>query len=124
MSLVRILELLVVANALVLVVQSLRVVAVYSAVYALTKGERRQLPLHVWLMALSFMLYVGGTSYYLVTIGGPAAVGRIAIYGTAGLLAQYGLWNVLRFDRRRYSAVTNFQDLSVDELKTAHGTTG
>ena len=121
MTVVHVLQYLVVANALLLVVQTLRVIAVYAAVYSLTKDERRQLPLHVWIMASSFFLYLAGTSYFMLTTPDVNAIPRTAIYGVAGILAQYGLWNVLQYDRRRYSAVTGFQDETVDELRSAHG---
>lgn len=104
----------VVINGIVLIVQSIRVVAVYSAVYSLSpKDWRSQLPLHVWLMALSFFIYVFGTTLFLV-IGNGNEPPRIVIYGSAGLIAQYGLWNVLKYDRRRYSMVTNFQDPHIE----------
>lgn len=104
----------VIINSIVLMVQSLRVVAVYSAVYSLSpKDWRNQLPLHVWLMALSFFFYVFGSSLFLL-IGDGKELFRCVIYGSAGLIAQYGLWNVLKYDRRRYSKVTNFQDPHVE----------
>jgi len=101
---------LVIGNGVVLAVQALRVVSVYSSVYSLSpKDWRKQLPLHVWLMALSFFIYVATSSVYLAIRQDQELV-RVLAYGLAGAIAQYGLWNVLKYDRRRYSKVTNFQD--------------
>jgi lysylphosphatidylglycerol synthetase-like protein (DUF2156 family) len=113
---IRILQYLVIANGLLLVLQSVRVIAVYSAVYSLTKNkDKRLLPLHVWLMAISYLIFVGTTSFYLLTAPTQNATGRTVLYGVAGLLGQYALLNVLRYDRRKISAATNFQDPD-DEL--------
>lgn len=102
---------IVVVNGVVLVVQSARVVALYSSIYTLSpKDWKRQLPLHVWLMALSFGIYVAGTTYFLVASSMNHVLSRLLIYGAAGLIAQYALFNVLQYDRRRYSKVTNFRD--------------
>jgi hypothetical protein len=101
---------IIIVNSIVLAVQSLRVVAVYSSVYSLSpKDWRKQLPLHVWMMALSFFIYVGTSTYYLVARQDAELI-RIVLYGAAGFIAQYGLWNVLKYDRRRYSTVTNYRD--------------
>lgn len=107
---VRILQYLVLLNGFILAVQSIRVIATYSAVYSLTKGPKRQLPLHVWLIATSYLIYALSTSFFLVVGGQQNALGRVIFYGTAGLIGQYALWHVLSYERRRYSTVTNFQD--------------
>lgn len=107
---IRIIQYFVIANAFFLVIQSIRVIATYSAVYTLTKGDKRQLPLHVWLIATSYLIFVLSTTYFLVVAGAPNAEARTLFYGSAGLLGQYALWNVLSYERRRYSKVTNFQD--------------
>jgi hypothetical protein len=117
MTVLEVVRALVLLNGVLLVLQSLRVVSVYSAVYTLTKDERRQLPLHVWLMALSFAMYVGGTTYFLFRAENDNLLGRLLLYGVAGAIAQYGLWNVLQYDRRRYSRVTHFQDTEAEEVR-------
>lgn len=108
---IRILQYLVVINGVVLVLQSARVIAVYSAVFSLTKDEhKRMLPLHVWLMALSYLIFAGTTSFYMLVNPAPNALGRTILYGVAGLLGQYALVNVLRYDKRKLSKITNFQE--------------
>lgn len=114
MDIIEVLRWFVVINGAFLMFQALQVAAVYSSVYSLSPNDwRKQLPLHVWLMAFSFFMYVAGTSYYLIIAGGNV-VGRLCVYGIAGVIAQYGLWNVLKYDRRRYSKVTNFQDPHIE----------
>lgn len=108
MSALRILQLLVIANSVLLVIQSVRVIAVYSAVFTLTKGSRRQLPLHVWLIALSYLIYSSTTGYYLFSTPIPNAYGRTLLYGTAGIIGQYALFNVLSYERRKYTEATNY----------------
>lgn len=111
----------VIANAVLLLLQTIRVISVYSAVYTLSpKDWRRQLPLHVWLMATAFFIYVGGTTWFLL-VGAGHELSRGIIYGTGGLIAQYALWNILKYDRRRYSAATNFQDPHI-ALENDNGT--
>ena len=114
MTIVEILRLAVSVNAVLLLVQSIRVIATYQAVYVLSpKDWKRQLPLHVWLMALAFFMYVAVTAVMLYINDGALNV-RVIIYGIAGGIAQYALWNILKYDRRRYSRVTNFQDPDTD----------
>lgn len=121
MSLRQILIAAVVANAVVLLIQSIRVISVYSSVYTLSpKDWRRQLPLHVWLMATSFFIYVGGSTYFMLA-GAGNEIARAIVYGTGGLVAQYSLLKILSYDRRRYSAATNFQDPHV-ALEEGNGT--
>lgn len=111
MSAVRFVQLLVVANAVMLIVQSVRVIAVYSAVHSLIEDRaKRQLPLHVWLIATSYLLYVLGTTYFIFTTPEPNGLARAILYAVSGLIGQYALWNVLSFERRRYSKVTSFID--------------
>lgn len=111
MSIVRFMQYCVAANAVLLIVQSVRVIAVYSAVYSLTPDiSKRQLPLHVWLIATSYLIYVIATTYFLLFVPTSYALSRVLLYGAAGLLGQYSLWNVLQYDRRRYSRLTNFVD--------------
>lgn len=110
MTLLRFFEYLVILNGAILIAQSVRVIAVYSTVYALTKGDRRQLPLHVWLIATSFLIYVIGTSLLLVVSPDIYALSRVIFYGVAGAIGQYALFNVLAYERRRYSEATNFMD--------------
>lgn len=99
------LRILLVVNSLILVVQSVRIIAVYSAIYSLTSGPKRQLPLHVWLIAVSYLIYVLGTTYFTFTIHfqGQTFV-RNYIYIVAGLIGQYSLWNVLSYERRKFTA--------------------
>ena len=105
-----ILKWVVLGNALLLLVQCVRVVSLYAAIYSLSPHDwRRQLPLHVWIMALSFTFYVAVTSYFIF-VALDHQWTRLALYGTAGFLAQYGLWNILQYDSRRYSMATNFRD--------------
>lgn len=113
MSAIRILQLLVCANAALLVIQSIRVIATYSAVYAVTEGPRRQLPLHVWLIATSYLIFVLGTTYFLLVSGQPNALTRVILYGAAGVVGQFSLYNVLSYERRRYSEYTRFTDPDV-----------
>lgn len=110
MSTVRFVQYLVMANAVLLVAQSLRVISIYSAVYTLTKGPKRQLPHHVWLIATSFLIYVLASTYFLWTTPAFQGLGRAVLYGIAGLIGQYALWNILSYERRRYSSATNFMD--------------
>lgn len=112
MSYIRLLQYFVIVNAAVLIVQTARVIAVYSAVYSLTpKNVRRQLPLHVWLIATSYLIYVCGTTYLLIVNGSTfAALARTVFYGLAGAIGQYALWNVLVYERRRYSLATSYTD--------------
>lgn len=108
---IRLLQYVIVVNSLLLVGQCVRVIATYSAVYHLTPDKhRRQLPLHVWLIATSYLIFVLATTFYLFVNGAPNALGRAIFYGTAGLIGQYALWQVLQYDRRRYSRLTNFTD--------------
>lgn len=110
-------EFLVALNGVILTIQSIRVVATYSAVYSLSeKNWRRQLPLHVWLIALSYGIYAASTTYFLLVGGQQNALGRTLFYGTAGLIGQYALWQVLGYERRRYSKVTNFIDPEGDHI--------
>lgn len=111
---INILRYLVLANAALLIVQSVRVISVYSAVYSLTSGPKRQLPLHVWLIATSYLIYAAGTSFFLIT-GIGHELSRTLIYGAAGLLGQYALHQVLQYDRRKLTAATNFSEDEVDE---------
>ena len=109
-AVLRALQYLVIGNAVLLIVQTVRVIAVYSAVYSLTENRaRRQLPLHVWLIASSYLIYLLGTTYFLALAGQQNAGARSVVYGIAGLIGQYALWNVLSYERRQYSKVTNFQ---------------
>lgn len=108
---VRWIEFLVILNAAFLVIQSCRVIAVYSAVYSLTENkEKAQLPLHVWLIATSHLIYVIGTSVFMIVEPEPHGLARAIGYGIAGAIGQYALWNVLSYERRRYSKVTSFID--------------
>lgn len=108
---IRTIQYLVMANAALLILQSVRVISVYSAVYSLTKGPKRQLPLHVWLIATSYLIYVLGTTYLLYVNGEEVeTILRTVLFGVAGLVGQYALWNVLQHEHRRYSKVTNFVD--------------
>lgn len=119
MTIVRTVQYLVIANALFLVFQSVRVISIYSAVYTLTKGKKRQLPLHVWLIAVSYMIYVLATTYFLYVNGAEQqSLSRAIFYGVAGIIGQVALWNVLSYERRRYSEVTNVTDEdAVEELE-------
>lgn len=112
MNAIRFIQYLIIANALLLIIQTVRVIAIYSAVYSLTKDQgKKQLPLHVWLIATSYLIYVLGTTYFLYINGAQyQSLSRAIVYGTSGLIGQYALWNVLQYDRRRLSEATSFQD--------------
>lgn len=112
MSIIRFIQFVIIVNAVGLILQSVRVIATYSAVYTLTKDHhRRQLPLHVWVIALSYLIYVISTTYFLYVNGETVQVlPRTILFGASGVLGQYALWNVLKYDRRRYSQATNFMD--------------
>lgn len=109
MTLSRVLQILVATNAIALLLQCVRVIAVYSAVYSLTTGPKRQLPFHVWLMATSYLIYVFGTTVFVALSNVPNAVPRLVTYLAAGVLGQYALYQVLAYDRRKYSKLTNFK---------------
>lgn len=108
MTALRILQLLVVLNAVGLIIQSVRIIAVYSSIHAVTEGPRGQLPLHVWTIATSYLIFVCGTSYLLVVDPSFHGITRVVLYGAAGVMGQYALWNLLSYERRRLTAATNF----------------
>lgn len=101
----------VVANAVVLLGISVYVIALYGAVYSATKErDTRQLPLHIWLVATSLLGYVAGSTYFLLVDPSYYEWPRLAVYGISGLLANYGLSNVLRYERRKLIHATGYMD--------------
>jgi hypothetical protein len=116
----RVVQYIVIANALLLILQTVRCIATYSAVYSLSERNwRRQLPLHVWLVSTSYLMYLATTTYYLYVTPEPSGVSRTVLYLASGLIGQYALWNVLSYDRRRYSSETNFSEAHDDPGTTA-----
>lgn len=111
MTLTRILQWIVVGNSALLMVQTVRVISVYSAIFSLTRGKKRQLPLHVWMIATSYLIYSTVTGYLLATTPEPNGFWRAIFFGTAGLIGQYALWNILSYDRRRLSVASTMEDM-------------
>lgn len=110
MTLLRVLQYLVIANGVVLTLVAVRVIATYSAVWAMTpEVKRKQLPLHVWLIASSYLIYVASTTWLLV-VTPVYGISRTIFYGAAGLIGQFALFNVLSYERRKLTAATSFQD--------------
>lgn len=102
---------LVTLNAAVLMVQTIRVIATYGAIYSLTKDRgAKLLPLHVWIVAFALLGYVFTTTYFLIVTPDRDIVIRAVLYGTFGLMANYGLSNVMRYDRRKLTAATQYLD--------------
>jgi len=110
-SAARVLQFIVVANSAVLAGITIYVISLYGAVYAATKDHgARQLPLHVWMVATSLLGYVVTTSYWLITTPEPNGLMRAILYGSFGLLANVGLSNVLRYDRRKLTKATGYME--------------
>lgn len=111
MTTIRFIQYMIVTNALLLIFQTIRVIAIYSAIYSLTSDRvKRQLPLHVWLIATSYLIYALGTTYILYVAPDFNVYLRTTLFGVAGTLGQYAIWNVLSYERRRYTEATNFAD--------------
>lgn len=108
MSGFEILRYLVIVNAVVLILQTIRLIAAYGATYSLMpRGLHRVLPLYVWLIATSYLIYLCGTTFYLVQQSGPNIATRCVLYGLAGAFGQYALWNLLRNERLGRTATTD-----------------
>lgn len=111
MTATRIVQYIVVANSLVVLAVTVYVIALYSAVYSATKDRgSRLLPLYVWLVAFSLLGYVFVTTYFLIVDPEPRGMLRAISYGIFGLAANYGLLNVLRYDRRKLSHATGYME--------------
>lgn len=111
MSVARILQYAVLVNAVILLGVTVYVIALYGAVYSATKDRgARLLPLHVWIVAFALLGYVFSTTYFLMVDAEPLGMTRAILYGTCGAAANYGLWNVLRYDRRKLTRATGYME--------------
>lgn len=95
---------LVIGNAVLLVGQAVRVIAVYSSVYVVSRGTSRRLPLHVWTIAVSYLVFVFATTLMLMLQPERVDLGVVLLYGLAGFMGQFALYNVLGYERARKAA--------------------